>query len=658
MNSLNIGITLFLLLYITLPLYSQKDNGEDTCYTSIKRKRAVKMNWVLKVVCKGTEYTNGNYKSGDVYGIFGDDCDCVYEGPVVYGKPHTNPNIIGKKKGKYSWYNGLTRYEGELNNGVPHGQGVYTNNVGDTLYIGQFKDGNFNGIGTLKTNDGIYSGRFESGFQVDSNAEFIWTQGIYRGTNYRGGFNNSYIQGFGVLNISKSTLSVVKENRLQFPKCVKLNELDNNECNILLKYNKCKEGSTFIGEWENCKPSGFIVYYNEQNKLLEIGYVANDTLTSYRDSSIVFFNTLRSKYPDFVNTINESEIIVNNIIKSDTISSIHDLNGEIYLNNLLEIRSIVNANTTHNAFDINNIESYPLIIDIATLDSSLIIENDSLRWENTVWLNYPAMLFEVKDSEASKRIINALEKALKDFDANYRRRHNNKGAFNDSTKVRIEITGTSDSTSFDCIKLKKYLQAYLDSTTYFDKTKDTISKIIINSNNCITKNEDLAFLRTLMVRFQICDSIEVLSNVIKNNNCYFKHIVNVIPDKGQKYRTISISVGVYTQLEVPKEVTIFPHKEEIKWIIPDIKNSPTVILKGTKNSFQLELTSNNPSLYITQIKITGFEKISNIKLSSWSNGKYDITGEFIVKKGTTYTPKVKIKNVLLNSNNVNFVYPK
>ncbi len=73
-----------------------------------------------------------NHKGETLYG-WGKCCDYVWKG---FGKKDTNP-----------------KYQGEVENGVPNGQGTSTYPNGE-WYVGSWKDGKENGQGTSTLYDG------------------------------------------------------------------------------------------------------------------------------------------------------------------------------------------------------------------------------------------------------------------------------------------------------------------------------------------------------------------------------------------------------------------------------------------------------------------------------------------------------------------------
>ena len=96
---------------------------------------------------KGLSKKTLTFKNGD-----------KYEGEIKNGLPHG--------QGTFTWLNGK-RYEGEWKDGKPHGQGLGTINFPDgSIYIGRLKDGNPNGQGRITYSNGSkYRGEWKDGLK-------------------------------------------------------------------------------------------------------------------------------------------------------------------------------------------------------------------------------------------------------------------------------------------------------------------------------------------------------------------------------------------------------------------------------------------------------------------------------------------------------------
>ncbi|MDC0224054.1 molecular chaperone Tir [Deltaproteobacteria bacterium] len=138
----------------------------------------------------GTGYDNknniiGNYVNGE--NIIKNPGVKVEKNPGV--KVEKNPGVKIEKEqtgvlfrrlvnGEFRWFeNGNEdkdgKYEGEIENGLAHGQGTNISPDGD-IYVGKFKDGEYHGQGTFTFHDGAkYVGEFKDGK--------VWNGKIYNG---------------------------------------------------------------------------------------------------------------------------------------------------------------------------------------------------------------------------------------------------------------------------------------------------------------------------------------------------------------------------------------------------------------------------------------------------------------------------------------------
>ena len=101
--------------------------------------------------------------------------------------------------GTYTFESGV-KYVGEFKNGIWNGQGTFT--FADGKYVGEFKNGELHGQGTLTYTDGSkYVGEWKDNKKHG--------QGTYTGTdggNYVGGFKNGRKYGQGTLTYANGTI--------------------------------------------------------------------------------------------------------------------------------------------------------------------------------------------------------------------------------------------------------------------------------------------------------------------------------------------------------------------------------------------------------------------------------------------------------------------
>ncbi|SVC57658.1 uncharacterized protein METZ01_LOCUS310512, partial [marine metagenome] len=90
------------------------------------------------------------------------------------------------------------KYEGEINNGIPNGQGTYTGSDGQK-YIGEWKEGKWNGQGTETLHDGKkYVGEFKDGSKHGQG-----TETSPDGRKYEGEWVNGFPNGQGIETSTK-----------------------------------------------------------------------------------------------------------------------------------------------------------------------------------------------------------------------------------------------------------------------------------------------------------------------------------------------------------------------------------------------------------------------------------------------------------------------
>jgi len=155
---------------------------------------------------------------------------------------------LGKRNGKVGYYTekwegvesednrDFSKYEGEIKNGKPNGQGESTFPDG-RKYVGEFKNGYWNGQGTETSPDGEkYVGEFKDG---ERNGQGIETSPD--GTKYVGEFKNGFPNGQGTMTLPNGNKYVGKWKD-GFPNGQGTETFSN--------------GGKYVGEWKNGKKHG------------------------------------------------------------------------------------------------------------------------------------------------------------------------------------------------------------------------------------------------------------------------------------------------------------------------------------------------------------------------------------------------------------------
>ena len=90
------------------------------------------------------------------------------------------------------------KYEGQVENGIPNGQGTVTSSDG-SKYVGEYRDGNWNGQGTYTFNDG----RKYVGNWIDGGQNGQGTLTSPNGDKYEGEWKDGLPNGKGVFTFGK-----------------------------------------------------------------------------------------------------------------------------------------------------------------------------------------------------------------------------------------------------------------------------------------------------------------------------------------------------------------------------------------------------------------------------------------------------------------------
>ena len=180
---------------------------------------------------------NHNYFANEIYNLYKSKLDLIkYEEDIFYKninpiKITDNENNIQYFKGGFNkqgqahgfgiWIKDFNIYIGNFKNDEFDGTGLFVNSQGD-YYFGQWKNNNYDGYGSLIVGKKlIYRGFFKKGkkegFGEEKSLEGDYYNGAFYegekngkgeylysdGTNYQGYFRNNKYDGFGNINLGK-----------------------------------------------------------------------------------------------------------------------------------------------------------------------------------------------------------------------------------------------------------------------------------------------------------------------------------------------------------------------------------------------------------------------------------------------------------------------
>lgn len=86
-----------------------------------------------------------------------------YNGPIIVNIKQDGKNIFNEQ-------NDVTLFEGNIRNGLIEGFGILNNGFGNKVYVGEFKNNNYHGNGTLYYRSGNmkkYEGLFKNGHFIE-----------------------------------------------------------------------------------------------------------------------------------------------------------------------------------------------------------------------------------------------------------------------------------------------------------------------------------------------------------------------------------------------------------------------------------------------------------------------------------------------------------
>jgi len=148
--------------------------------------------------------------------------------------------------------------------------------------------------------------------------------------------------------------------------------------------------------------------------------------------------------------------------------------------------------------------------------------------------DFPLGEFKFSSSNAARLTLQVFKESLENELADY---------LKSQKKVSIKIKGSTDGTPImGKIPYSNDYGAFINEPYFLNGNLESIS---ITQTTGITKNEQLAFLRTIGVQRFIEDYIDILKNT-KNS---YQHFAEVSEEKGGQYRRISIELIIHNAFE-------------------------------------------------------------------------------------------------------------
>ena len=173
---------------------------------------------------------NSNSVSGQIKNTYKGDMFAN----VMHGK-----GVLKRSNGDY--------YEGEFENALFNGEGLFLWANHKVKYKGQFRNGYLHGFGVLHNMNGIYEGEFRRGLM---SGKGLMT--FYNGDKYSGEFSNSQMTGYGCYTLADGTKMI--------------GHFDDGVCNRHAK-KVYPDGKIYIGEFKNDVENGKGVLIDGKKKI-------------------------------------------------------------------------------------------------------------------------------------------------------------------------------------------------------------------------------------------------------------------------------------------------------------------------------------------------------------------------------------------------------
>jgi len=187
----------------------------------------------------GTKYV-GNWKDDEFHGFGTFQRFGTQQTPVSTHVGYWREGLM-QGKGKFILHD-IMEYVGEFKDGEENGQGTVTYINAGTKYVGEFKDGRENGKGTHTTYKGLLSGLTKEGIFKDGKLNGKGTMTFPNGTSYLGNWKDGRENGQGTMTFPDGNKYV--------------GELDGNYAPNGQGTMTFPDGRKYVGEWKDGLTNG------------------------------------------------------------------------------------------------------------------------------------------------------------------------------------------------------------------------------------------------------------------------------------------------------------------------------------------------------------------------------------------------------------------
>lgn len=525
----------------------------------IKKKVTKQIIGLIKWQTQGTcECTYGDCRKELSKIVFGDNCQHSFEGKFEKGRPI---------EGKYTWDNGLSWYQGKLQDGISHDRtgNAKMKRVDGTLIEGEFRNGTVAGKAKITYPDGaVEEGVFDDNSKLNSTGTYTWSPySSYAGSFYTGNFRDSRFSGFGELVLKYDSSKRDPENKGG----------DNDRCFIEWPYTSTD--NRYVGEFADCNFSGYGVFYSYDGNILKSGFWEADGIVRLMPEAEVI-QLLNQKYGLQLKPKSEE---LEKVKAEDNREAAKRIQEEI--ENIL-----FNMDSTSNAEDIQSeVEVKEEPNEFGRPEKKLTVnwEIDTTRAiiEEGVVGNYPSGSYLFEEATNVQALLEAIHRSI--IESNQLNQY-----ISDAERIQVSILATADSPKPNQL----YKGEYGDdiSGDYYTVTSGNVSDIgplsqmrSLRKNTRIRSNNTMAYIRAYGAKNYMTTKIFELPSESSGRILYNLKTQEFKEEAGPEFRKLSIQM----EIRLPKKPKTTPGT--VKDTIEYYDNIPT----GQKASRSMAIIISN-----------------------------------------------------------------